>query len=60
MRVGRPRARLDCFALAVARADGTQLLLRKIARTDVLIVDDWAMNPLAEMDFYEIWLVMTR
>ena len=32
-------------------------LLRKIARTDVLIVDDWAMNPLGETerrDFYEI------
>ena len=44
--------------LAVARADGTlDKLLRKIARTDVLIVDDWAMNPLAETerrDFYEI------
>ena len=44
--------------LAVARADGTlDKLLRKIARTDVLIVDDWAMNPLGETerrDFYEI------
>ena len=44
--------------LALARADGTlDKLLRKIARTDVLIVDDWAMNPLAETerrDFYEI------
>ncbi len=44
--------------LALARADGSlDKLLRKIARTDVLIVDDWAMNPLAETerrDFYEI------
>ena len=44
--------------LALARADGTlDKLLRKIARTDVLIVDDWALNPLAETerrDFYEI------
>ena len=44
--------------LALARADGSlDKLLRKIARTDVLIVDDWAMNPLAESerrDFYEI------
>lgn len=44
--------------LAVARADGSlDKLLAKIARLDVFIVDDWAMNPLAESerrDFLEI------
>ena len=51
--------RLDSFAIWLwLEADGTlDKLLRKIARTDVLIVDDWALNPLAETerrDFYEI------
>lgn len=44
--------------LAVARADGSlDKLLAKIARLDVFIVDDWAINPLAESerrDFLEI------
>ena len=42
--------------LALARADGTLgKLLRKIARTDVLVVDDWAMNPLAETLAIPTW-----
>ena len=44
--------------LAVARADGSfGKLLDRIARIDVLIVDDWAMAPLADherRDFLEI------
>jgi DNA replication protein DnaC len=44
--------------LAVARADGRHTkLLYQLGRTDLLIVDDWAMAPLAEMerrDFLEI------
>ena len=44
--------------LAVARADGSlQGLFKRIARTDVLVVDDWAMHPLSETerrDFLEI------
>lgn len=44
--------------LAVARADGSlDKLMSKIARTDVLIVDDWAMASLSETerrDFLEI------
>jgi DNA replication protein DnaC len=44
--------------LAVARGDGSiDKLLSKIARTDVLVVDDWAMTPLSEIerrDFLEI------
>ena len=44
--------------LAVARADGSlQELFNKIARSDVLVVDDWAMHPLSETerrDFLEI------
>jgi DNA replication protein DnaC len=44
--------------LAIARGDGSlDKLLSKIARTDVLVVDDWAMAPLSELerrDFLEI------
>lgn len=44
--------------LAAARADGTLTgLFKKIARLDVLVVDDWAMAPLADAerrDFLEI------
>jgi DNA replication protein DnaC len=44
--------------LAVARADGSLgKVLDRIARTDVLVVDDWAMAPLADSerrDFLEI------
>lgn len=44
--------------LATTRADGSlQELLRKISRTDVLVVDDWAMHPMSEAerrDFLEI------
>jgi DNA replication protein DnaC len=44
--------------LATARVDGShRKLLHKIARTDVLVVDDWAMTPLADnerRDFLEI------
>ena len=44
--------------LGTARADGSlQELLRKISRTDVLVVDDWAMHPMSEAerrDFLEI------
>lgn len=44
--------------LTLARADGSlHQLMRKIARTDVLVVDDWAMHPMSETerrDFLEI------
>ena len=44
--------------LTLARADGSlQGLFRKIARTDLLVVDDWAMHPMSETerrDFLEI------
>ena len=44
--------------LAVARADGSlQALYNRIARTDVMVVDDWAMHALSETerrDFLEI------
>jgi hypothetical protein len=44
--------------LAMARADGTlSKLLYRLGRVDVLIVDDWAMAPLADperRDFLEI------
>jgi DNA replication protein DnaC len=44
--------------LSLARADGSlQGLFRKIARADVLVVDDWAMHPMSETerrDFLEI------
>src|SRR6516165_8964421 len=35
--------------LAIARADGSlRLLLAKLSRIDVLVIDDWAMAPLSE------------
>jgi DNA replication protein DnaC len=44
--------------LALARADGSlRTLLGRLARIDVLVVDDWAMAPLADAerrDFLEI------
>jgi DNA replication protein DnaC len=44
--------------LAIARADGSfPNLLARIARIDVLVVDDWAMSPLSDSerrDFLEI------
>lgn len=44
--------------LALARADGSlRMLLARLARFDVLVVDDWAMAPLADAerrDFLEI------
>src|SRR5689334_1997630 len=45
--------------LAIARADGSlRSLLIRFSRIDVLVIDDWAMAPLAETerrDFWEIW-----
>jgi DNA replication protein DnaC len=42
--------------LAVARGDGTmpQMLLR-LSRIDVLVVDDWAMAPMAENERRDFW-----
>lgn len=44
--------------LALAHADGSfGRLLRRLAQTDVLVIDDWAMTPMAEIerrDFLEI------
>ena len=44
--------------LAVARADGSYLkLLQQLARTDLLVLDDWGMNPLegqAQHDLLEV------
>jgi DNA replication protein DnaC len=44
--------------LSLARADGSlRSLLARLARLDVLVVDDWAMAPLADTerrDFLEI------
>jgi DNA replication protein DnaC len=44
--------------LSMARADGSlRSLLARLARLDVLVVDDWAMAPLADAerrDFLEI------
>jgi DNA replication protein DnaC len=42
--------------LALARADGSlRTLLAKIARVDVLVVDDWAMAPLSENERRDFW-----
>jgi len=42
--------------LALARADGSlRLLLGKLRRIDVLVIDDWAMAPLTEPERRDFW-----
>src|SRR2546421_1302399 len=42
--------------LAIARADGSlRNLLVKLSRIDVLVIDDWAMAPLAEAERRDFW-----
>jgi len=42
--------------LALARADGSlRSLLGRLSRVDVLVVDDWAMAPLAENERRDFW-----
>ena len=42
--------------LAIAHADGSlRLLLAKLSRIDLLVVDDWAMAPLTETERHDFW-----
>ncbi|HZU28651.1 MAG TPA: IS21-like element helper ATPase IstB [Bryobacteraceae bacterium] len=42
--------------LALARADGSlRSLLVRLSKVDVLVVDDWAMTPLAETEARDFW-----
>src|SRR5487761_2290067 len=42
--------------LATARADGSlRTLLTRLSRIDVLVIDDWAMAPLAETERRDFW-----
>src|SRR5436853_2785403 len=42
--------------LAIARADGSlRGVLAKFSRIDVLVIDDWAMAPLAEAERRDFW-----
>jgi len=42
--------------LAIARADGSlRALLARLSRIDVLVIDDWAMAPLAETERRDFW-----
>jgi DNA replication protein DnaC len=42
--------------LALARADGSlRQLLGRLARNDVLVVDDWAMAPMSEAERRDFW-----
>lgn len=42
--------------LAIARADGSlRMVLAKFSRIDVLVIDDWAMAPLAENERRDFW-----
>jgi IstB-like ATP binding protein len=42
--------------LALASADGSlRLLLAKLSRIDVLVIDDWAMAPLTEPERRDFW-----
>jgi DNA replication protein DnaC len=44
--------------LAVTRADGSlRHFLARLARIDVLVIDDWAMAPLQEEERREVWEV---
>jgi DNA replication protein DnaC len=43
-------------SLAIARADGGLWnLLARLARIDVLVIDDWAMAPLSESERRDFW-----
>jgi len=42
--------------LAIARADGSlRLLLAKLSRIDLMVIDDWAMAPLSEPERRDFW-----
>jgi DNA replication protein DnaC len=42
--------------LTLARADGSfRSLLARLSRIDVLVIDDWAMAPLAETERRDFW-----
>ena len=42
--------------LALARADGSlRTVLARLSRIDVLVIDDWAMAPLAETERRDFW-----
>jgi DNA replication protein DnaC len=42
--------------LAIARADGSlRSLLARLSRIDVLVIDDWAMAPMAEAERRDFW-----
>ena len=42
--------------LALARADGSlRNLLARLSRVDVLVIDDWAMAPMAESERRDFW-----
>ncbi len=42
--------------LTTARADGSlRSMLTRLNRIDVLVIDDWAMNPLAETERRDFW-----
>jgi hypothetical protein len=48
-----PRCSAD---LAIARADGSlRTLLARLGRIDVLVIDDWAMAPMAETERRDFW-----
>jgi len=47
--------------LAMARADGSlRLLLAKLSRIDLLVIDDWAMAPLSEPERRDFWEICER
>jgi len=42
--------------LAIARADGSlRLMLAKLSRIDLVVIDDWAMAPLSEPERRDFW-----
>jgi DNA replication protein DnaC len=50
------RAAASLRELALVRADGSlRHFLARLARIDVLVIDDWAMTPLQDAERREIW-----
>jgi DNA replication protein DnaC len=49
------RAGTTCDS-AISRADGSlRALLARLSRIEVLVIDDWAMAPLAETERRDFW-----
>lgn len=61
IRIWRSQLKSTCVSYqrksnSLARADGSlRSLLARLARIDVLVIDDWAMAPLSEPERRDFW-----